>query len=107
MQLGLTCYVWGFDTQWEGICTDLDIAAQGQSLEEVKSELGKNIQLYLECAVEQSSDEQLVLFNRRSPLLLRLRLALMTKLTAWQTGRKRKTQSLQAVPQFSSVAIAS
>lgn len=71
----LACYAWRIDDrQWEGICTDLDIAAQGNSLDEVKRELDEAITAYLDYVFTLPEDEARHLLARKSPLLLRWRL---------------------------------
>lgn len=36
-----SCYIWGSNSNWEAICTDLYIAAQGSSVELTKNYLMK------------------------------------------------------------------
>ncbi len=69
-----TCYAWGIDNQWEGICTSLDIAAQGSSLEEVIQELNDAVDTYVDYVSELPHRERSALLNRRSPFGLRVRL---------------------------------
>lgn len=72
--LKFRCYVWGRDSDWEAICTDLDIAAQGRTLETTKDLLDEAISGYLDEVEELPVSEQYAFFNRRAPLLLRIRL---------------------------------
>lgn len=73
----LKCYAYGRSGSWEAICVDLDIAVQGNSFPQVQKLLGEAITGYLEAVSEESPEDQRRLLNRRAPLLVRLRLALM------------------------------
>ena len=73
----LTCYAWGKPGDWEALCVDLDLAAQGENLEEVRRELGDAIETYLDYVADLPEDEQDRFRNRKAPLRLRLQLALM------------------------------
>ena len=69
------CYAWRIDNQeWEAICTDLDIAAQGTSLEDAKRELETAVSAYIEYVLTLPEDEIGQFLNRKSPLSLRIRL---------------------------------
>lgn len=72
----LTCYAWGKPGDWEALCVDLDLAAQGASLEEVRRELGDAIETYLDYVADLPENEQTRFLNRKVPLTLRLQLAL-------------------------------
>ena len=79
----VTCYAWGVPGDWEGICVDYDLAAQGASLEEVRSELSDAIESYLECVMESpDAAERRRFLNRKAPLTLRLRLAFQHRVFA-------------------------
>ena len=71
----LTCYAWSVgEGQWEAICTDLDIAAQGCSLEDAKKELEDAVDVYIDFVMTLPEDEIERFLKRKSPLWLRLRL---------------------------------
>ncbi|MCZ0951507.1 MAG: hypothetical protein OXJ56_02895 [Rhodospirillaceae bacterium] len=72
----LTCYAWGKPGDWEALCVDLDLAAQGENLEEVRRELGDAIQTYLDYVADLPENEQARFLDRKAPLRLRLQLAL-------------------------------
>ncbi len=72
----LTCYAWGKSGDWEGLCVDLDLAAQGENFEEVRRELGDAIETYLDYVADLPENEQGRFLNRKAPLRLRLQLAL-------------------------------
>ena len=42
------CYIYGNDSDWEAICTDLDISVQGDSFEDAKFLLNGAITSFLE-----------------------------------------------------------
>ena len=72
------CYAWRLgDQEWEAICTDLDIAAQGISLDEAKRELEAAVSAYVEYVLTLPEEEVSEFLNRKSPLGLRLRLGML------------------------------
>ena len=75
----LTCYAWGMPGDWEAICVDYDIPAQGASLEEVRSELADAVGTYLEYIADLPESERREFLNRKAPLSLRLHLLLASK----------------------------
>ena len=76
-----TCYAWGHAGNWEAICVDYDLTAQGASLEEVRRELADAIETFLSRVRELPTTEQGRLLNRKAPLALRTRLALLHRLS--------------------------
>lgn len=80
--LPLRCYAYGGGDGWGAICTDLDIAVDGSSLDDVKASLAACIELYLEGVAESPPEERPRLLARRSPWRLRARLAGL----AWLRG---------------------
>ena len=75
----LTCYAWGRPGDWEAICVDYDIPAQGVSLEEVRRELTDAVDTYLDYVADLPDSEQRAFLNRKAPLSLRLRLSLASE----------------------------
>lgn len=73
--LPLRCHAYGDGDGWGAICTDLDIAVDGSSLDDVKASLAACIELYLEGVAESPPEERPRLLARRSPWRLRARLA--------------------------------
>ena len=65
------CYIYGKDSDWEAVCTDLDISVQGDSLEHAKSLLNGAITSFLEVLEEEPEADRKRLLNRRSPIWLR------------------------------------
>ena len=76
-----TCYAWGHSGNWEAICVDYDLTAQGHSLEEVRRELDDAVQTFLSRVRELPEYEQARLLNRKTPLALRTRLAVLYRLS--------------------------
>ncbi len=64
-------YLYGENSDWQAICTDLDIAVQGDSLEETKSLLTEAVAGYLEFLLDESAVDRKRLLNRKAPLWLR------------------------------------
>ena len=88
------CYAWRIDNQeWEAICTDLDIAAQGTSLEDAKRELEAAVSVYIEYVLTLPEDEIGQFLNRKSPLSLRIRLEMRYRISVL-------TRFLKATPRF-------
>ena len=87
-----TCYAWGRPGDWEGICVDFDLPAQGSSLEEVRSELNDAIETYLEYVAELPENEQARFLNRKVPLRLRLRLAFLHRAFALMNWLNLRTE---------------
>ena len=75
MALELCCYAYRDGETWEAICVDFDIATFAPSLDEVQASLTTCIELFLEGAAEAPPEDQKRLLRRRSPWLLRARLA--------------------------------
>ncbi len=62
------------DQQWQAFCIDLNLAAQGDSLAEVKAKLQSMVDSYIALAMEQNdSAHQRDMLFRPAPLSLRLR----------------------------------
>ena len=77
----LTCYAWGKPGDWEAICVDFDTPAQGESFEQVRRELADAVDTYLDYVSDLPQGEQRAFLNRKAPLRLRLRLALMSEIS--------------------------
>ncbi len=81
MKNAATCYAWGRSGNWEAICVDYDLTAQGESLEEVRQELGDAIETFLSRVRELPKSEQAKLLDRKAPFALRTRLAVLYRLS--------------------------
>ncbi len=57
---------------WQAVCIDLDIAAQGKSLEEAKALMDEMVRTYLESLSEYAPADRRRFLNRKSPLSVRL-----------------------------------
>ena len=65
------CYVHGKGSEWEAICTDLDISVQGDSFEDAKSLLNEALVGFSEVLEGDSETDQKRFLERKSPLWLR------------------------------------
>ena len=94
--LKLKYYTWRHGADWEAICTDLDLAVQGTSLQEVREEIRNAIDTYLEYLSELPKDERDRLSKQKSPLSLRMSL----RLQCWIFGlfSLRKNDALENSP---------
>ena len=69
----LRCYAEGGNGDWEAICLDFDIAAQGSSFEEVFGSLRKAISLYLDSVTDLPPQERHALLHRAAPFSVRFK----------------------------------
>jgi hypothetical protein len=69
IDLILRCYGYRKGNKWIGVCVDLDIAAEADSLDDLKNKLNSMIHSYVEtvCDTEDKSSIP-YLIKRRSPL---------------------------------------
>ena len=86
MKDAATCYAWGNADGWEAICVDFDLAAQGDSFEEVRSELSDAIDTFVTYAAELPELERGRLLNRKALVGLRLKLAILHRFSRWGIG---------------------
>ena len=63
----LTCFARGHRGHWEAICLDLNIAAQGESFQEVKDFLERSIDTYVKYAMKEDAATREQLLRRRAP----------------------------------------
>lgn len=82
------CYIYGKDSDWEAICTDLDISVQGGSSEEAQLLLKEAVAGFLEVLEEESADDRRRLLNRKSPIWLRVSLYVWCVLHGWQSEKQ-------------------
>ena len=80
MNLALRCYARVCGNQWHAICTDLDVAADGASLEEAKAALAACIELYLEGIDDMPAKDRHRILTRRAPWHVRVKMALLSLL---------------------------
>jgi hypothetical protein len=90
------CFIHGRDTQWEAICTDLDIAVHASSENEVRTLLSQAIDSYVEDAAKESAATRARLMSRRSPFHVRLALSLRAMWYSLHSTRKQ-SESFQSV----------
>ena len=84
----LTCYAWGKPGDWEALCVDLDIAAEGETFEQVRSELSDAVETFVDYVWELPEIERRTLLNRKAPLNIRFRLAIASKLFGFTSALK-------------------
>ena len=78
------CYAYRRGQWWHAICTDLDIAVDGESLPAVVESLEICIALHLESVAELPAEERGPFLTRRAPWRVRASLAIST----WLDGLK-------------------
>ena len=76
--LAFRCYAYRRDQWWHAICTDLDIAVDGESLPAVVKSLKTCIALHLESVAELPAEERGPFLTRRAPWRVRASLAAST-----------------------------
>ena len=87
------CYAYGAGERWHGICTDLDIAVDGGSFDEVKASLETGIEMYLETVAELPAAEQPRMLKRRAPWHVRGSLALSAWICRLKGASSRQARS--------------
>ena len=89
----LHCYAEGRPGQWEGFCIDFDLAVQGASLDEVKTKLHEQIELYIATAFDLPNEaDRTRLLTRQAPLWFRVRVwwRMLTALNNGSADRKQR-----------------
>ena len=88
----LHVYAEGRPGQWEAFCIDLDIAAQGSSLEEVSAKLREAVEIYINSVFDLPEVERARLLNRQAPVAFRLRIwwRMLTALFNGSADRKQR-----------------
>ena len=89
----LQCYAHRRGRTWHAICTDLDIAVDGESLPAVVESLETCIDLYLEDVAELPPDERGRFLTRRAPWRVRTLLAISTWILRLERGGERNAHS--------------
>ena len=89
----LQCYAYRRGGRWHAICTDLDIAVDGESLQAVAASLGTGIDMYLESVAELPAEERGAFLTRRAPWRIRAFLAAWTRLHHLKGAGKRRARS--------------
>ena len=72
MSKAVVCVASGRGTDWEAFCLDFDLAVQGRSFEEVRSSLGRAIDMYLDSVLKEPEPLRSRLLARKAPFLVRL-----------------------------------
>ena len=94
--LVLRFFIEGSGASWHGMCIDLDIAAQGESLDEVRSVLMDMVNTYLESVVTYPEPERHRLLNRKAPLAIRMKFMLRFFM-AYLVARKREGDNMSFI----------
>ncbi len=97
-QESLLCFARGRDGAWEAICTDLDIAVTGSSLDEVTRLLQRAVDSYVEDAMRESPDTQKKLLSRRAPFWVEASLALRLALSAFRRRHEQEFEARFTIP---------
>lgn len=92
------CVVHGMGNQWEGLCLDLDIAVQGNSLADVKNRLNNAVHTYVEDALAENEPHRSRLLGRKAPLRVRLFWAVALFLATLSKRSDRDSAESFAVP---------
>ena len=90
--MSFQCYAYR-DTDWHAICADLDIAADGKSLEEVVETLEICIGMYLDTVAELPPAERRHFLTRRAPWRVRASLAVSAWLHRVKGAGERRMRS--------------
>lgn len=98
----LKCYAYRRGEHWHAICTDLDIAVDGESLRSVVASLETCIDLYLETVAELPAAERGSFLTRRAPWRVRASLAISTWFHRLKGADERDTRSFLLEPQVAS-----
>ena len=89
----LQCYAYRRGQRWHAICTDLDIAVDGESLLAVVASLETCIDMYLERVAELPAQERERFLTRRAPWRVRASLAVSTWLHRLKGASERHARS--------------
>lgn len=65
------CYAKQQEGQWVALCIDLDLAAQGETLESVREKLSEQVASYLEEAISIDRAHAVTLLTRKAPFRYR------------------------------------
>ena len=87
------CYAYRRGGRWHAICTDLDIAVDGESLQGVVASLEICIDMYLERVAELPAEERGRFLTRRAPWRIRASLAVSTWLHGFKGAGERHSRS--------------
>ena len=89
----LQCYAYGSGQRWHAICTDLDIAVDGESFQAAVASLESCIDMYLERVAELPAKERGRFLTRRAPWRVRAWLAALTWLHRLKGAGERRASS--------------
>lgn len=87
------CYAYSNRDRWHAVCTDLDIAVDGESYQEVEAALDICISMYLKSISELPESERRRLLTRRAPWHVRAWLAVSTWAHQLKRAKDRHARS--------------
>lgn len=87
------CYAYSNGDRWHAICTDLDIAVDGESYQEVEAALDICIGMYLKSISELPEQDRRQLLTRRAPWHVRAWLAGSTWAHQLKRANDRRARS--------------
>lgn len=103
-QLILRCYAERVDGQWQAVCLDFSLAAQGDSFDEARAKLDEQIHEYVHDALAgDDRPHAAMLLTRRAPMKFWVRyayIAVAVALSYYFRGRssRRKARFEEAMP---------
>ena len=92
VDLTLQCYAYRDGDTWEAICLDFDIATFAPSLDEARASLVTCIDLFLEGVAKAPPEDRRLLLRRRSPWSLRVKLAVLARLSRLHADARQALQ---------------
>ena len=96
----LRCYAYRRGEVWEAICTDLDVAVFGPSVEHVKRSLAEAIDLHLAAVVGLPDEDRQAMLSRRAPWHVRFALELLFRMWRKCESGDRVRRSFVVHPQI-------
>ena len=89
----LQCYAYRRRQRWHTICTDLDVAVDGESFQAAVASLESCIDMYLERVAELPAEERGRFLVRRAPWRVRAWWAVSTWFHRLQASGERRARS--------------
>lgn len=83
------CYAEGRPGDWEAICPTFDLAAQGESFEEVRQVLHEMIADYIVDISEMPEAERERFLNRKAPLYVRFKIYFRLAQAMWGIQQRK------------------
>ena len=90
----LSCYAVGDGNSWEAICTDLDIAVQGNSLRDASDKLNDAIHSYIEYVDTLPQEERRDFLSRKAPWHVRMGCVMCSFVTGLFSRKSTRSKRL-------------